>query len=753
MSSNPPNPNSTKDFFASPALSLSLAGIFRHGTGSGANADVEEGEEGSGGGGGVRAGSKDTVEISSENSGPARSPSDEDSDGAGDQDDDNKNKKKKRKKYHRHTAEQIREMEALFKESPHPDEKQRQELSKQLGLHPRQVKFWFQNRRTQIKAIQERHENSLLKTEMDKLRDENKALREAANKASCSNCGTATSSHDAAAVTSEEQQLRIENARLKTENEKLRAYMGKYTSGTSPTTSSCSAETDQTGKRCSLDFYSGKFGIEKSRIVEIVNQATEELRRMATVGEPLWVRSFETGREILNYDEYLKDFSVGQSTKEQTKRSSVEASRETGVVFMDPTTLIQSFMDVNQWQELFSCMISKAATIDVISSGDGASKDGIIQLMFAEMQMLTPVVATREVYFFRHCKQLSTDQWAIVDVSVDNVEKNIDESLLKCRKRPSGCIIEDKSNGHCKVIWVEHLECQKGLIHTLYRTFVQSGMAFGARHWIKTLQLQCERLVFFMATNVPTKDSTGVATLAGRKSILNLAQRMTRSFYRALGASSSHTWSKAPVKTGDDIRIASRKNLNDPGEPLGVILCAVTSVWLPVSHQVLFDFLRDETRRTEWDIMSNGGPVQTIVNLAKGQDRGNAVTIQEIKPKEDSVWILQDSCTNVYESTIVYAPVDISGMQSAITGCDSSNVSVMPSGFAILPEGIESRPLVISSRAEDKSTGGSLLTIAFQVLISESPTAKVNMESIESVNSLISCTLHNIKTGLRCEDG
>lgn len=107
----------------------------------------------------------------------------------------------------------------------------------------------------------------------------------------------------------------------------------------------------------------------------------------------------------------------------------------------------------------------------------------------------------------------------------------------------------------------------------------------------------------------------------------------------------------------------------------------------------------------------------------------------------------------MYESTVVYAPVDITAMQSVITGCDSSNVSIMPSGFAILPEGIESRPLVISSRAEDKSTGGSLLTIAFQVLISESPTAKLSMESIESVNNLISCTLHNIKTGLQCEDG
>ena len=71
--------------------------------------------------------------------------------------------------------------------------------------------------------------------------------------------------------------------------------------------------------------------------------------------------------------------------------------------------------------------------------------------MFAELQMLTPMVPTREVYFVRCCKQLSDEQWAIVDVSIDKVEDNIDASLVKCRKRPSGCIIEDKSNGHCKV--------------------------------------------------------------------------------------------------------------------------------------------------------------------------------------------------------------------------------------------------------------------------------------------------------------
>ncbi|KAM7255608.1 hypothetical protein ACFE04_008506 [Oxalis oulophora] len=769
----PPPPNSrTKDFFASPALSLSLAGIFRDAPSvAGSSREVEDGDEGS-----CRR-DENTVEVSSENSGPVRSRSEEDLfdiDEEDDQEDGDKNKKKKRKKYHRHTAEQIREMEALFKESPHPDEKQRQQLSKQLGLAPRQVKFWFQNRRTQIKAIQERHENSLFKSELEKLRDENKAMRETICKSCCPNCGlaTTTSNRDSANITTthEEQQLRIENAKLKSEVDKLRAAIGKYPPGTN-SSGSFSAGTDQENKS-SLDFYTGIFDLDESRIKENVNQALEELKIMASAGNPLWIRSVETGREILNYDEYMKEFLAvdhhddhmitssnnnnnnGSGIRPLLSKRSIEASRETGDVFVDLPSLVQSFMDVNQWKEMFPCLISKATTVDVICSGEGPSRDGAVQLMFAELQMLTPMVATREVYFVRFCKQLSSDQWAIVDVSIDKVEDNIDASLIKCRKRPSGCIIQDTSNGHCKVTWIEHLECQKATVHSTYRTIVSSGFAFGARHWMATLQLQCERLVFFMATNVPTKDSNGVATLAGRKSILKLAQRMTTSFCHAISASSYHTWKKVSSKTGEDIRVSSRKNLNDPSEPLGVILCAVSSVWLPVSPHILFDFLRDETHRNEWDIMSNGGPVQCIANLVKGKDRGNAVSIQTMKSKDNSMWVLQDSYTNPYESMVVFAPVDITGMQSVITGCDSGNLGILPSGFSILPDGLDSRPLVITSRQEEKSTeGGSLLTIAFQILTNSAPSANLTVESVESVNTLISCTLRNIKTSLQCEDG
>uniref|UniRef100_A0A7N0U5H7 Homeobox domain-containing protein n=1 Tax=Kalanchoe fedtschenkoi TaxID=63787 RepID=A0A7N0U5H7_KALFE len=67
--------------------------------------------------------------------------------------DQNQQPQPKKKRYHRHTAHQIQEMEAVFKECPHPDDKQRMRLSQELGLKPRQIKFWFQNRRTQMKVF------------------------------------------------------------------------------------------------------------------------------------------------------------------------------------------------------------------------------------------------------------------------------------------------------------------------------------------------------------------------------------------------------------------------------------------------------------------------------------------------------------------------------------------------------------------------------------------------------------------------
>lgn len=49
----------------------------------------------------------------------------------------------------------------------------------------------------------------------------------------------------------------------------------------------------------------------------------------------------------------------------------------------------------------------------------------------------------------------------------------------------------------------------------------------------------------------------------------------------------------------DDVRVMTRKSIDDPGEPPGVVLSATTSVFLHVYSQRLFDFLRDERLRSE----------------------------------------------------------------------------------------------------------------------------------------------------------
>ncbi|KAJ0922392.1 putative transcription factor homeobox-WOX family [Helianthus annuus] len=124
----------------------------------------------------------------------------------------------KKKRYHRHTALQIQILESTFKECPHPDEKTRMQLSRELDLAPRQIKFWFQNRRTQMKVFythflvlgswwcvsvvqeftpyfyfyvgtHERADNCALRVENDKIRCENIVIREALKNLVCPTCG------------------------------------------------------------------------------------------------------------------------------------------------------------------------------------------------------------------------------------------------------------------------------------------------------------------------------------------------------------------------------------------------------------------------------------------------------------------------------------------------------------------------------------------------------------------------------------
>jgi homeobox-leucine zipper protein len=104
-------------------------------------------------------------------------------------------------------------MEILFKECPHPDDKQRHRLSSELGLKPRQVKSWFQNQRTQMKAQTKRHENTLL-------HQENEKLRSAFRNPTCQYCEGPATTIDEMSF-DKQQQAHNENGRLKEELERV----------------------------------------------------------------------------------------------------------------------------------------------------------------------------------------------------------------------------------------------------------------------------------------------------------------------------------------------------------------------------------------------------------------------------------------------------------------------------------------------------------------------------------------------------
>ena len=117
--------------------------------------------------------------------------------------------------------------------------------------------------------------------------------------------------------------------------------------------------------------------------------------------------------------------------------------------------------------------------------------------------------------------------------------------------------------------------------------------------------------------------------------------------------------------------------------------------------------------------------------------------------QQSNMLILQESCTDASGSYVVYAPVDVVAMNVVLNGGDPDYVALLPSGFAILPDGPPGA--AAAAQGENAVGGGSLLTVAFQILVDSVPTAKLSLGSVATVNSLIACTVERIKAAVSGE--
>ena len=127
---------------------------------------------------------------------------------------------------------------------------------------------------------------------------------------------------------------------------------------------------------------------------------------------------------------------------------------------------------------------------------------------------------------------------------------------------------------------------------------------------------------------------------------------------------------------------------------------------------------------------------------------------QAVNSNQSNMLILQDCCTDKSCSLVIYAPVDVAAMGAVLKGGDPDIVLLLPSGFAILPDGKANssaeRTSLFNPKVADKTcptttTSGSLLTVAFQILVDHVPSTKLSLESVSTVNNLISSTVCRIK--------
>ncbi|XP_002526595.2 homeobox-leucine zipper protein ROC8 isoform X2 [Ricinus communis] len=703
--------------------------------------------------------------------------------GASGDEQETSNSRKGKKAYHRHTSRQIQQLEKYFKDCPHPDDNQRRQLSKELGLDPKQIKFWFQNKRTQTKAQNERADNSVLRAENERIQCENLAIREALKNVICPSCGGPPFGEEERQHSL--QKLQLENAQLKEEHEKVSGLLAKYIGkpisqldsllpmhGSPMEYMPVGLRNQRTGSP-SLDLelnpgflahhipmpyhLKGIPEMEKALMHETAASAMEELIRLLRISEPLWIKSQSDGKYVIHRDSYDKVFPRTNHFKGSNAR--IESSKESVMVAINALNLVEIFLDPNKWVDLFPTIVTKASIIQVLETGMLGNRSGSLQLMYEQMHILSPLVPPREFYFLRHCQQIEGATWVIADVSYDCLK----ETILSSRswKLPSGCMIEELPNGFSKVTWIEHVEVDdKTQTHRLYRDLICGSSAYGAERWIAALQRVCERLAFSFRETLPTRDFGGVITSTeGRRSLMKLSHRMVRSFCAMLSMSGKLDFPQLSEVNNSGVRVSVRKS-TEPGQPGGLIVSAATSLWLPLPPQNVFSFFKDEKTRVQWDILSNGKPVHEIAHISNGTHPGNCIAIiRPFVPSENNMLMLQESCTDPSGSLVVYAPVDIPSMNIAISGEDSSIIPILPSGFVISGDGRPDAGNVASTSANAGRTGGSLLTVAFQILVS-TPTStsssfstkEMNMESVATVNTLISSTVQKIKAALNCSN-
>nr|XP_051200840.1 homeobox-leucine zipper protein TF1-like [Lolium perenne] len=628
--------------------------------------------------------------------------------------------KSSKKRLQRLTFQQNQILQGEFSVCARPDKYRRRELSEITGLTEQQVKFWFQNKITQVKSLHKKEENYRLKVENVMLSDENKKLKEAQRNMFCPTCDPLPQNQ----LSPDMQTLKEQNNWLKLEISRLQA------------------ETLQnSGQSFQLDSSAENVGTRQNdiqMIAELTHNAMDEFIILSNSHGPLWLPVPGGSFEILNKMAYATQFD-GKNSADITGFKT-EATRASVVVMMGAKNIMDYLMDSECYASLCPGILSSAKTIKAYKWPTNVGYDGAMHLMTIETVFPSPLVPSRKCTFVRSCRELENGTTLIVDVSLDSS----DGTFFKCRKMPSGVLIQPLDRNSCKIIVIEHVLVDDTGVQELYQPCL-SGLMFGARRWVTSIARQCLRLrdTFDVITRNALR-----ANSKGRKSLMKLADGLLVSYNNSIAGIPEDAWTMVcGAGTEQDIKIAHRRSHDRTNT---AVVSVSASFQLPIPLRITFDLLRNNTLRAEWDVLVKGGVVREEACVSGSIEADDTVSILHVKNVaeiREAIMILQNSCYDVSGSFIVYSPIDTQLMNKILSPEDmaESKISLYPTGFSLLPVSESAEGGNGIALGED---GETLVTVGFQILLKLARGNDLYPESVAATIALMSENIATIKKSL-----
>ncbi|XP_021318696.1 homeobox-leucine zipper protein ROC6 [Sorghum bicolor] len=579
------------------------------------------------------------------------------------------------KRSKRFNVEQLQQLESSFQECTHPDDAMRRELAARVGIETRQVKFWFQNRRTQTKVKSYATENNKFRQQNADLLAENMELHK---ELTCSRCRDPTA---------EKWQLLDENAKLKEMCQRANADLTKLIQAAdrppSVTPEDLALVTSMNPLSSNVGNSSSSTNNLQVTLLSYAECAIKEFDILARNGPPLWLPII--GGNMLNIQEYTR-LRFPRLHGICPQGFVVEATRDTALVRGTASDLLGILTNVPRWFETFPGIVAAVRDYHNVSSGIFGSGNGLIQEINVDLSVESPCPPLRSMKFLRISMQTANGDFAVVDVSINGVHEQEAGSKNKhtsCRLLPSGCLIQDMGDGHCQVTWIVHAEYNETIVPPIFRQFFGSGQAFGASRWLASLKRHCEYKAVMHSSQVPTGGGLGVVTISalGRWNLLDLAQRMMAIFYKTTSA-------MATVEPGTIVTMfgGRRGSAGEMVEPA-----------VRMEH------------------------LQSMFSTTYAM--GNAVVTNAAN---NTALLLQQESIDVSCALVVFSLVEKTMIHSIMGGGHStSSFVLLPSGFAILPDG-HGRPHHAAANSSssalagpnNRTPPGCLLTAAYQVQVS-----------------------------------